>query len=476
MSGLSDPATTIQAGEPDRPGGPRSRRDSPGARAMAVLPFALAAVAEGAWVAAVYSLVQAAAHEEAPLGPAGMAVAAAAGLLIARRWGPGLGERWPWVVLGLVGLAAVVGVLAAPHALAALVEGGPVEALRTNPGGALVGLAFLRGTAHARTATSEEVLGSLMAIGLPGLVVPVLLAGSLPEPWRTEATTGVVVAIAVFLVAGTVGLAVTRISAIGGTAGFDWRRNRAWLALVALLAVGIVVAAIPAAVVVGPIVRVAFAVAALPLLAVGALAGLGQVSRRAVLSFLVGGIALLLIIAIAGPQDPTRSETPEGPGSGSEASDTTVVTFAGGGVLVLLTVVGIVVLARLWMREALRPLESDVAEERTIDPGRPERRETQPSRVDRRTRPRHEPTGATGAYLALLDDLERRPPVARLEAESPAEHARRLRRSGVGAIGLDLLAADYELERFGDRVLTAGETRRALGRWRRLRASLGRSG
>jgi len=255
MSTIPDPASTLDRWDvPDRGDVPdlRPRGDSPGARAMAVLPFALAVVAEGAWVAAIYSLVQAAAHEQAPLGPAGMAVAAAAGLLIARRWGPGLGARWPWVALGLVALASLVGVLASPHAIETLLASGPVEALRANPGGALVGLAFLRGTAHARVATSEEVLDRLMAIGLPALVVPVLLAGALPEPWRTEATTGAVVAIAVFLVAGTVGLAVTRISAIGGSAGFDWRRNRAWLALVALLAVGIVAAALPAAVVAMP--------------------------------------------------------------------------------------------------------------------------------------------------------------------------------------------------------------------------------
>ena len=441
---------------------------------MAMLPLALAVIAEGAWVAAVYAFVQAAAHEEAPLGPVGMALAAAAGLFVARRWGLGLGDRWPWVLLGLVGLAGLLGVLAAPDAIAALTTGGPVDALRTNPGGALVGLAFLRGTAHARAATSEEVLGNLMAIGLPGLVIPVLLAGALPEPWRTEATTGAVVAIAVFLVAGTVGLAVTRISMIGTAAGFDWRRNRAWLALVALLAVGVVVAAIPAAVVVGPIVRVAVAVAALPLLAVGALAGLGQVSRRAVLSFLVGGIVLLLVIAFAGPEDPSRAEPPESPGRGSELTDPTVVTFAGGGVLVLLTVVGIVVLARLWMREAMRPIDGDVAEERMIDAGRPEQRTTSMPRSGRRARRRHDPTGAAGAYVALLDELEGRSTVAREAAESPAEHARRLRQAGIGAIGLDLLAADYELERFGDRELTPGETRRALARWRRLRVSLGR--
>ena len=151
-----------------------------------------------------------------------------------------------------------------------------------------------------------------------------------------------------------------------------------------------------------------------------------------------------------------------------------MVTFAGGGVLVLATVVGIVVLARLWMRETLRPMETDVAEERTIDHGRSERHATVASRAGRRARPRSAPVDAAGAYVALLEELDRRPEVARLAAESPAEHARRLRVGGSGATGLDLLAADYELERFGGRTLPAGETRRALARWQRLRASLGR--
>jgi uncharacterized protein (DUF58 family) len=97
-------------------------------RAMALLPFALAVVAEGAWVAAVYAFVQAAAHAPAPLGPGPMAIAAGVGLAVARRFGPGLGARWPWVALGLVGLAGVVGVALSPAALVALRAGDPLEA------------------------------------------------------------------------------------------------------------------------------------------------------------------------------------------------------------------------------------------------------------------------------------------------------------------------------------------------------------
>jgi hypothetical protein len=76
------------------------------------------------------------------------------------------------------------------------------------------------------------------------------------------------------------------------------------------------------------------------------------------------------------------------------------------------------------------------------------------------------------AYRALLEDLDGRPPVAREPGETPAEHASRLRAAGHGGLGLDLLAADYALVRFGGGALTPAETRRALGRAERLRQGL----
>ena len=82
------------------------------------------------------------------------------------------------------------------------------------------------------------------------------------------------------------------------------------------------------------------------------------------------------------------------------------------------------------------------------------------------------PVDAVAAYRALLDDLDGRPPVAREPGETPAEHARRLRAAGHGGLGLDLLAADYGLVRFGGAALTPAETRRALGRAERLRQVL----
>jgi hypothetical protein len=123
------------------------------------------------------------------------------------------------------------------------------------------------------------------------------------------------------------------------------------------------------------------------------------------------------------------------------------------------------------MREALKPVDVDVDEERTIDTGPPEQRTAgwRPRRAARGTGP---PATGVEAYLALLRDLDPVPARRRGDAESPAEHARRLRGAGLGAAGLDLLAADYELAVFGDRTLTPGEEQRAIARWRRLRRTL----
>ncbi len=60
--------------------------------------------------------------------------------------------------------------------------------------------------------------------------------------------------------------------------------------------------------------------------------------------------------------------------------------------------------------------------------------------------------------------------------ETPSEHAGRLRRTGLGALSLDLLAADYGLVRYGARDLTAVEERRAIGRAARLQPAPGTGG
>jgi hypothetical protein len=76
------------------------------------------------------------------------------------------------------------------------------------------------------------------------------------------------------------------------------------------------------------------------------------------------------------------------------------------------------------------------------------------------------------AYRGLIEDLAPRMGVRREPGETPAEHAGRLRRAGVGALGLDLLAADYGLARFAGRELSEREEQRAIGRAAMLRRRL----
>jgi hypothetical protein len=139
-----------------------------------------------------------------------------------------------------------------------------------------------------------------------------------------------------------------------------------------------------------------------------------------------------------------------------------------GGVGVVLILVVALILIRLWMRP-MTPIASDPTEVRTIDLGE------DPNKRARGRRRRHgTPTDALTAYLALVDDVAGRDLARREPAETPFEHARRLRHDGAGELGLDLLAADVALASFGGVSLTPREDRRAVARWRRLRTSLGR--
>lgn len=442
-------------------------------RLLDLAPDLLGVAAEGAWVSAVYAVVQAAARGPMTLGPITLALAAGIGLVVARRLAPALGDRWPRTALVLVGVGAVAGLLAEPSALAALAALDPEGALRAHPGGLIAGLAFLRGFAYAAPLGSEVVLERLLQLGLPGLAVPVMLTGALPDPSRAIGLERELVACVVFLVSATIGVALGRVAGIARATGFDWRRNRAWLALVGLLAVGVVAAAVPASLAIGPALRVVLAALVAPLIFLGAIAGISQVRLRQVLGLLLlfGWLAVIGIFAtgrVPPPNDAGRA------GFGNiTGGESPIVNAAGGGLIVLVIVVGILILARLWMRDAVRVPTGDVAEERTIDHGPETAAIARPGARRARGRPWPAPVDATGAYLTLLHELEARPTVRRTLGESPGEHARRLRDEGAGDTGLDLLAADYELARFAGRRLTPTEERRAVARWVRLRRTLG---
>ncbi len=452
------------------------RRSASGGRIgpIDVVPPLLAVVAEGAWIAALYGFIQAAAGQASVLGVVGLAVAAGTGLAIGRVFAVRFGSQWAVTVVGLTALAAAGGWLAAAEARELLAGGSVGDALGRHPGGWLAGLALLRGTAHIRRDSSERVLATAIAIGLPGLALLVIVGGAIGEPWRSRFSDDAVVAVLVFIVAATVGLALARISALGGPAGFDWRRNRAWLGLLVVVVLAVAAAATPLSLAIGPAIQVAIAALVVPLIVVGAFAGLGQTPRR--LFVLLFGLSAFLLIAIQfAPSGALEVVLPEEGGGGGAGENEPAMAFALGGLFLVAAVIAILVLVRLWMRETTRPAESDVPEERTIDLGAGRLPRLRLPARPGRSRRAERPSDGASAYVALLHDLAREPAVAREPAETPSEHARRLHADLLGDFGLDLLAADYQLVRFGGLALSASENRRAMDRWRRLRQSLVRA-
>jgi hypothetical protein len=91
----------------------------------------------------------------------------------------------------------------------------------------------------------------------------------------------------------------------------------------------------------------------------------------------------------------------------------------------------------------------------------------------RRGRRPSAPHDAVAAYLGALAELEDHPDLARLPTETPAQHAARLRASGMdGAREVARLAAAYQLARYGERRITVLENVRAVSRFQRVRRLL----
>ena len=449
---------------------------SPARRILLDLPPALLAlVAEGAWIGVVYLLMQTARDEAVVLDPLSLAVFAGFGLAVARRFADRLAGGWAWAVVGLMAVAGIAGWLLAEPARVALLRGDIYRALTQHQGGFLAGLAFLRGTAHAVPAASERSLGRLVAWATPGLAIPLLLARAIDEPARSAFESQALVECLVFVLAATLALALARVANLGRTAGFGWQRNRAWLA-VAVGAALLAIVALPAAFLVGPVVRLVVALTLPPLLLIVLVASLGTITLRAVAIVAAVGIVVFALSRLALnliPNTQPVTSSPVGAGPNGQDPTATVLTWLP---ILAAAAVLIVFLVRRWLRRRAPAGAPGVLEERWTEPGMSEtslldglRRRWWQSR-----RHRPAPADAIEAYLASLDDLAHVPGLARAAAETPAAHAQRLRSHGVGALEVDLLAADYELARFGGAVLSPAEHRRALQRWRRLRERIRR--
>ncbi len=278
-----------------------------------------------------------------------------------------------------------------------------------------------------------------------------------------ETTTEVVV----FLVAGIASLTLSRLTLVGSGAGagsVDWRRNPAWIGLAALLLAGIATTALATSAVAGPAIVAVLGAAIPSLLVLGFVVGFDRRSLRIVAICLAIALFLGQLLRIIGSgSTPRPAVTLPATVPPADPTVATPLTLVFVGIAVVLAAIAIVILITLWM---LRPrvAEEDLDEERWIerdDEGGRDvvRRRRRGSRLGR-----GRPADAVAAYRMLIEALATRPGVRREEGETPAEHAARLRESGSGALGLDLLAADYGLVRFGGIRLTDAEERRAVRR------------
>jgi hypothetical protein len=313
-----------------------------------------------------------------------------------------------------------------------------------------------------------------VSVALAAIAVLLAVGGFLPEPQRTAFQGDALVFVTVFVAASTVGVALGRIVTVAEATGFDWQPNRAWLGLLGVLVAVIVAIAIPASMAVAEPVRLVLQLAPAPMLVLAFFAGLRGAWRVTLTAMGIMGliVAVLVIISQFGQRYQPVVQAPTQFTGSDQANQVPWPAIVAWVAVLLILVALVALLVRYWMRESLLADVGDVGEERSIDASGIDRRAHRAAR--RRRAAGGPPSSAAEAYLSLLEEVEGRTRVERVATESAPAHAMRLRQAGLGATGLDLLAADFELERFGDVRLSDAENRRGIGRWRRLRRSLGR--
>ena len=431
-----------------------------------------ASLLEAAWVTLVYVLVQSwTGPAEPPLSMLAFVGAAVAGVGFAR-WS--VVRRWRAYRTPLAAIAvalALIGWLLPLGSAAAHVVDEPGITLSLHPGGILLGLAFLRGTAHTTRLDDERIAERALGPGLAAIAllwVFLTATGGTGEAWVVGAASSATV---IYVTAGLLSIGLARLADLRG-AGVRGSDRRIWDGVLVGVVGGLLVVALPLALILGvplggavrsaaDIVAQILLVVATPFIWVGAIAGWALYLILDFLRRAAGG-----------------SETDTGGVIGGPLIDWQDVMGSGGqdglalGVvpLVIAIVVAFVVVRMLVRRPRRSVVDGDVVEvreqERPIGMG---------FRRPRLAGPRRQlvPRTASEAYVASIELLARSPESARRTSETPAEHARRLGDEPIGP-PLRRLAADYALAEFGNRTLGRSEHRRAIERWRRLRSSGGK--
>jgi hypothetical protein len=413
---------------------------------VGLLPSTATAIAEGAWISVVYVAAEVGlSGHVGGIGVWAFSAVAAFGMIVVRALPSG--PRHDVALASLIGGAALVGWISDP-AIRGVLADRQLGGLLTGSFGWLLGYAAWRGGRHRDPLNDDVVVGSLLTWVVPGLAIP-WLAGSTSSD-RQAFVDAALPATLLFVTAGLVAVGLTRLEALGQLVGVDWRRNRAWLSM--LIGVVAIVALIgtPIALVMGVSAEASGRTLLGP--AIDAVAAITAPVENS-----IGGLLP------AGP--PIQPSTiPIGSASPSVVAKLIDIVVLTGLTLVLIGLLRI--LGRIMTSEA-RPEEVEpVLQVRQIVPpplpgGLPWLRLPR-FRLQRPPAPRT----ASQAYLSVLGRLEEDEVLRRVSSESPAAHARRLRSIGHGSLSLDLLAADFELERYRAATLTRREVRRAIERSR----------
>ncbi|HEX5395915.1 MAG TPA: DUF4129 domain-containing protein [Candidatus Limnocylindria bacterium] len=423
---------------------------------------ALAALAdaslEAAWLMLVYLLVQPWIGDgELHLGLPALAVAVLAGLLFARAASDLPRDSYTLIGSGLTVLAAAIGVLAFVPDIA---RADPFSAFGAHPGGLLAGVAFLRGSAHAEEGAEARNVERILGIGLFGLVAFWLLFSLAGLAVLPEFAQPALSACITFVTACLLAMGLARLASLGSD-GVGRPTRRRWLGLLfGVLGLALVVSLPLAAVlgvplgvavtgVLGPLGVVAYGLLVIITLPFAVVAGW-------LTEYFKNSPALAEILGnLFGNNVGSGLEQAPGPltpgGDGSWVGTVLLVT--------LLAVVAILIIVRMLGRRTVRTRLASDNEMRATELPTPQLHMPRIHLPQRSRAPRT----AREAYLAVLHLLVGTD-AARAVDETPAEHARRLRAADVSR-----LAADYQLDAFGGRALTAPEERRALDRWRRVK-------
>jgi hypothetical protein len=447
----------------------------------AVYPIAVG-LAEGGWVAVLYLLVDAVARVDPALHPIVFGLAAGGCCLAAARIDRLTPSRLT-IVVGLLAGGAFAGIALAASAGLAFGGRSPIGALSDDPGAVLVGLAALRGFVRAGALRDAGQAARPFFVGLVGLAAAWTFGGALSEPMRTAFREAAVVPTLAFVAGSLAATGLARTVYAASDADFDPRTNRSWLVALLGVAAALGLAALP----VGQgMERVMAAIIAwpmtLPIVITAAFVARilvpsrGGVLRRAG-AYTFGPIIVLVVLAVISvllPHNEVGPTPTEGGAAGIQGPDPYSPVFGIGLTLAAVAIIAavLVFVARAWRRNA---------DATRMQPGLDRRQHALGGGVTdvgtglglgdrlRRLVRRGRPGDAVAAYVAVLRALEPDEELRRAPAETPAAHARRLRGMGAGALELDLLAADFELARWGGRRLSPAEDRRAVGRWDRLR-------